>query len=161
MAFTFISDTSVERLTESVALETPVELAGLDEAFQRATFRDNERTGTEEIPDGYYDTVVEEVRLGKTPRTGNPMLSWKLRILSEEFAGRVLNKCRVITDKSVAFLKDDLELCNVKLERLQDLPMRLDEMCGLRINALKRTKNQWTDIYFVRVERPDSETTPF
>ena len=89
------------------------------------------------------------------------MLSWKLRIVSEDFEGRTLNKNRVITEKTLAFLKDDLARCGVHLTRLSELPLHLDEMFGLKINVLKKTKDQWTDIYFVKVERQEPDNIPF
>jgi hypothetical protein len=150
----FTSDNEVQRLPDRFTPDdSSIDLSRLDDAFQRAKFKEGENA-REEVPDGYYDTQVEEVRLGKTPRTGNPMLSWKLRIVGEDFEGRTLNKNRVITEKTLAFLKDDLA-------RLSDLPLHLEEMFGLKINVLKKTKDQWTDIYFVKAARQEPDNTPF
>ena len=157
----FTSDNEVQRLADRFTPDdSGIDLSRLDDAFQRAKFKEGENA-REEVPDGYYDTQVEEVRLGKTPRTGNPMLSWKLRIVSEDFEGRTLNKNRVITEKTLAFLKDDLARCGVHLTRLSELPLHMDEMFGLKINVLKKTKDQWTDIYFVKVERQEPDNIPF
>lgn len=157
----FTSDNPVERLADRFTPEdSTIDLSHLDDAFRHAKLKDGENA-REEVPDGYYDTVVEEVRLGKTPRTGNPMLSWKLRIASEDYAGRTLNKNSVITEKSLAFLKDDLERCGLHLTRLSELPPHIKEMFGMKINVLKKTKDQWTDIYFVKVERQDLDDIPF
>jgi hypothetical protein len=161
MGLIFTSDNQVERLADRFTPEdTTIDLSRLNDAFQRAKFKEGDNA-REEVPDGYYDTVVEEVRLAKTPRTGNPMLSWKLRIVSEDFEGRLLNKNSIITEKSLAFLKDDLERCGLRLERLSDLPAHIEELFGLKINVLKKTKDQWTDIYFVKVERQDPDIIPF
>jgi hypothetical protein len=89
------------------------------------------------------------------------MLSWKLRIVSEDFEGRTLNKIRVITEKTLGFLKEDLGRCGIQLTRLSELPLHLEEMTGLKINVLKKTKDQWTDVYFVKVERVELDNTPF
>jgi len=113
----FNTGNEVERTADRTTEDAPIDLARFDEAFQRARATEGE-DGQEVIPDGYYDTLVEEVRLTKTQRTGNPMLIWKLSILGEEFHGRTLNKMRVITEKSLQFLKEDLECCGVHLERL-------------------------------------------
>ena len=161
MGVIFTSDNHVERLADRFTPEDgTMNLSHLDDAFQRAKFKDGENS-REDVPDGYYDTVVEEVRLGKTPRTGNPMVSWKLRIVSEDFEGRTLNKNRIITEKSLAFLKDDLERCGLNLAKLSELPHRIGDMFGLKVNVLKKTKEQWTDIYFVKVERQDLDDIPF
>ncbi len=161
MGLIFASDNEVQRLADRFTPDDiGVDLTRFDDAFQRAKLKDGENS-RDEVPDGYYDTQVEEVRLSKTPRTGNPMLNWKLRIVSEDFEGRTLNKTRVITDKTLAFLKDDLARCGVQLDRLSELPLHLDQMFGLKINVLKKTKDQWTDIYFVKVERQENDETPF
>jgi hypothetical protein len=34
-------------------------------------------------------------------------------------------------------------------------------MFGLKINVLKKTKDQWTDIYFVKAARQEPDNTPF
>ncbi len=157
----FTSDNQVERLAERFTPEDgKMDLSHLNDAFQRAKFKEGD-SAKDEVPDGYYDTVVEEIRFGKTPRTGNPMLSWKLRIVSEDFEGRTLSKNRVITEKSLAFLKDDLERCGLHLGRLSDLPLHIEEMSGLKINVLKKTKDQWTDVHFVKVDRQELDNIPF
>jgi hypothetical protein len=157
----FTSDNNVQRLADRYAPDdTCIDLSRFDDAFQRAKLKEGEN-GREEVPDGYYDTIVEEVRLSRTPRTGNAMVSWKLRIASEDFEGRTLNKNRVITEKTLAFLKDDLEKCGVHLVRLSELSSHLEEMFGLRINVLKKTKDQWTDIYFVKVQQQEPDSIPF
>jgi hypothetical protein len=157
----FTSDNEVQRLADRFTPEDGgIDLSRLDDAFQRAKLKEGENA-REEVPDGYYNTQVEEVRLGKTPRTGNPMLSWKLRILSDGFEGRTLNKNRVITEKTLAFLKDDLGRCGVHLTRLSELALHLEEMFGLKVGVLKKTKDQWTDIYFVKAARQEADNTPF
>ena len=160
MGLIFSTNNEVERLAERFADDAPIDLTRFDDAYQRARLREGE-TAQEAVPDGYYDTVVEEVRLSKTPRTGNPMLVWKLRIVSESFHARTLTKTRIITDKTLQFLRDDLERCGVQLERLSDLPLHLEEMFGLQISVMKKTKDQWTDVYFVKVGKPEPDPTPF
>lgn len=156
----FNTGNEVERLADRFTEDTPIDLARFDEAFQRARSVEGE-DGQEAVPDGSYDTLVDEVRLTKTQRTGNPMVIWKLRILSGDYQGRTLNKMRVITEKTLHFLKEDLECCGVHLERLSDLSLHLDEMFGLKINVVKKTKGQWTDIYLVKAEKPAPDNIPF
>ena len=89
MGLIFNTGNEVERTADRYTEDTPIDLARFDQAFQRARATEGE-DGQEAIPDGYYDTLVEEVRLTKT-RTGNPMVVWKLTILSEDFHGLTLN----------------------------------------------------------------------
>jgi hypothetical protein len=156
----FTADNQVERLADRFTDDNSIDLSRFDEAFQQAQSREGEEPRSE-LPDGYYDTTVEEVRLSKTPRTGNPMVIWKLRVTAGEHEGRALTKTVVVTQKTVHFLKSDLERCGLHLEKLSDLAAHLVEMFGLRINVLKKTKDQWTDVYFVRVEHEQPDTMPF
>ena len=156
----FNTHNEVERVSERFDEDAPIDLARFDEAFQRAKLKEGE-PAPDPVPDGYYETLVEEVRLSRTPRTGNPMLIWKLRVASGDYEGRALTKTRIITEKSLAFLKEDLERCNVRLERLSELSTHLEEMFGLRIHVMKKTKDQWTDVYFVKVGKPETDITPF
>jgi hypothetical protein len=156
----FTSDNEVERLADRFTDDTSIDLSRFDEAFQQAKGRDGDEP-FEELPDGYYDTAVEEVRLSKTPRTGNPMVIWKLRVAAGEYTGRSVTKNVIVTQKTLSHLKNDLQRCGVQLTKLSDLQAHLADMFGLRINILKKTKDQWTDVYFVRVQREEPDTTPF
>jgi hypothetical protein len=128
-----------------------VDLSRFDDEYARASTQAAQQPFYDEIPDGFYDASIEEVQIGQTANTGNPMIVWKLRIQGPECRGKAITKVRVITDKTVAFLKQDLERLEVHLERLSDLPDRVDEMIERPVRILKRTNPQrrWTDVFFV------------
>jgi hypothetical protein len=131
--------------------EDPIDLSTFDDAFQGAAAA---RTGLAEepVPDGLYETLVEDVQLVRSSRSGNPMLVWRLRITGAEHTDRKLFKRRVITEKSLPFVREDLERCGVALDRFSDLPHRLYEMRSLPMRVVKKTNGEWTDIYFLRTE---------
>jgi len=101
-----------------------------------------------DIPDGTYDAVIEEARLTETSSTGRPMVTWKLRIQGPQAVNRVLTKNRVITENTLAYLKDDLDRCGLKIARLSELPARLGELVDRPIGVDKRTKDGRTNLYF-------------
>ncbi len=139
----------------------PVDLRDFDDEFARAQSRPpSAETAYEEIPDGVYETRIEDVTLNRTSSTGNPMIIWKLRIRGPQCEGRTLSKVRVITAKTVSFVKEDLDRLDMKLEKLSDLNGRLDEMVDREVRVFKRTnpERQWSEVYFLRGRKaPQSE----
>ena len=160
MGLIFTSDNEVERLADRATDDGQIDLSRFDEAYHQAKGLDSDEP-REELPDGYYDTAVEEVRLSKTPRTGNPMVIWRLRVTTGEHTGRTLTKTLIVTQKTLSFLKNDLQRCGLQIEKLSELQLHLADMFGLRINVLKKTKDQWTDVYFVKVQPEEPDNTPF
>ncbi len=149
--------------TQSEQWNQGVDLREFDEDFARAESRQPSAEAMySDVPDGVYDTQVEDVVLGRTSSTGNPMIIWKLRIQGPQCEGRTLSKSRVITPKTIPFVKEDLERLEIQLDRLSDLNHRLDEMIDKTIRVYKKTNQErrWVDVYFLRARKgPESEGT--
>lgn len=129
-----------------------VDLSRFDDGFAHAAPpRAEAQNAYEDIPDGFYDASVEDVQIGQTASTGNPMIVWKLRIRGPECEGRAITKVRIITDKTLGFVKQDLERLELHLDRLSDLPARAEEMIDREVRICKRTnpQRQWPDVFFV------------
>lgn len=109
----------------------------------------------EDIPDGFYDASVESVDIGQTASTGNPMIVWRLRIRGPQCEGRAVSKVRVITQKTLGFIKRDLEQLGLALDRLSDLPARRDEMIDREVRIYKKSnpERRWTEVYFVSARK--------
>lgn len=133
-----------------------VDLSHFDDAYAKANLPAQDAPGAE-VPDGFYETLVEDVVMGRTPRSGNPMISWRLLIQGPTNAGQRLTKHRVITEKTLSFLKDDLSRFGLQMARLSELQSRLDEMRSREMRVMKRTRDGWVDIYFVRQQRGPAE----
>jgi len=140
----------------------PIDLREFDADFARAESRPpTSEPGFEEIPDGIYDAQIEDVTLNRTSTTGNPMIVWKLRIQGPQCQGRALSKVRVITSKTVSFLKEDLDRLDIQMERLSEIYGRLDEMIDRPVRVFKKTnlERRWSDVYFLRARKgPQSES---
>lgn len=139
----------------------PADLRHFDSDFGRpASAAPASRGQRDEVPDGFYDARVEDATLGRTQNTGNPMLVWRLRILGPSAQGRCVTKMRVITQKTLPFLKEDLERLGLHLTRLSELHAHLHEMIDREVRISKKTNpaRQWADISFTRERKgPASE----
>ncbi len=136
-----------------------IDLSEYDAEFQRASSQAPRDSYQEELPDGFYDARVEDVTLNRVQSTGNPMVIWRLRILGPQHRGSAISKVRIITQKTVGFLRDDLRKLGMELSSLKELSARMDEMVNRPIGIMKRTQQdrRWTDVHFVR---PRNEAAP-
>ncbi len=102
-----------------------LDLSRFDDEYTKIAL---ESDGWDSVPDGYYQTRVEDVRLSTTQTTGNPMVIWRLRITGPTQAGSTLTKTRIITSKTLGQVKRDLAFFGVNLDRFSALPDHLEEM---------------------------------
>ena len=132
--------------------DDPMDLSGFNEDYARLTTNAFGDSTQDDIPDGEYAVRIEEVCLTHTSSTGNPMLIWRLRILGPTHVGRSLTKMRVITTKSLTWVKSDLVRMGMLLDRFSDLPARKDEMLSRELVVMKRanTERGWVDINIVQ-----------
>lgn len=104
----------------------------------------------EEVPDGKYQVRVHTVKLARSQKN-DPMIKWDTVIISGQHAGRHIFKNSVITQASLPFVKADLQTLGLKLERFSELPNHLDDLLDLTIDVTKRTKGDYTNVYFNRL----------
>ena len=105
---------------------------------------------TNSIPDGRYEVVVAEASLTKSQRSGNPMIRYVLRITGSTFRDRILRKHSAITENTIRFVRKELEICGLRLERFEDLRDRTQELEGIELEVVKVTKGEDSNIYFNR-----------
>jgi hypothetical protein len=124
-----------------------IDLAQFDDDFQSEA--PAERGDFETVPDGKYQVAVEKVELTQSS-TGNPMLKWTLRILAPRFANRFLWRNSVFTANTLKYVKTDLHLCGLDLEKLSELPKHLAKLLEVKLEVTKKTKGDNENIYFNR-----------
>lgn len=125
----------------------PIEadLAVLDDAFARA------RSETS-LPDGSYRVRIQRVEVTRSQTSGRPLIKWTLRLLDAASGrlGRHLWRNLVLSPNNLSWLRRDLELCDLRIDRLSDLPVRLDELTGRELDVRVRTQNGYLDVFLVR-----------
>ena len=123
-----------------------MDLAEFDDAFSAA-----EVESREPVPDGKYQVAIEKVELTRARTSGQPMLRWMLRVLNGPFGNRCLFRHNmIVTPENMKWLKTDLHTCGLKIERLSDLPTRLEQLLDVKLEVTKRTKGENENVYLNR-----------
>jgi hypothetical protein len=137
-----------------------LDLSALDSAFAAAP-----APAARRIPDGRYHVVVEHVALATAAPSGCPLLKWQLRVVGPTHVGAQLWKHHVVAPQHLGWLKHDLELCGLQLDRLSDLPDHLERLLAVELEVTKRTRDHWDNVYFnCRLDpapQPDDDDVPF
>lgn len=125
-----------------------IDLSQFDDGFRNE--QAEQRGEFESVPDGKYQVIVDKVELTEAQSTGNPMIKWTLRVLGPRCANRLMWRNSVITQNTLKYVKTDLHLCGLDLERLSDLPQNLGRLLDVRLEVTKRTKGDNENIFFNR-----------
>lgn len=136
--------------------ETPnhsVDLSSFDDEFATA-----EAPEHDEVPDGKYQARIESVRL-ESSQKGDPMIKFDLQVLAGQQAGRHIFKNSVITQASIPYVKGDLKTLGLELSKFSELSGRLDELLDVTLEVTKRTRGEYTNVYFNRRLRIPGATT--
>ncbi|MGA7411262.1 MAG: DUF669 domain-containing protein [Bryobacteraceae bacterium] len=124
-----------------------IDLAQFDDDFQSEAIA--EQGDFESVPDGKYQVAVEKVELTQSS-TCKEMLKWTLRIMAPPFANRLLWRNIVFTRNTLKYVKTDLHLCGLDLDKLSELPKHLDKLLDVKLEVTKKTKGNNENIYFNR-----------
>lgn len=133
-----------------------IDLSQFDDGFRSE--QPEERSEFESVPDGKYQVNVEKVELTEAQSTGNPMIKWTLRVIAPKFVNRLMWRNSVITHNTLKYVKTDLHLCGLDLERISELPKHLSKLLDVKIEVTKRTKGDNENIFFNR--RIDTSREP-
>lgn len=123
-----------------------MDLSDMDQAFDDA---DPETSGFDPIPDGTYQARVESVELvWSKKQPPKRMLKWCLKILNPPYEGRLVWKYNGIENAKIGWLKGDLGLCGLTLEKLSDLPNRLRDLLDIPMEIRVKNVGDFTNVYF-------------
>ena len=75
----------------------------------------------------------------------------------------------VITPAALPFVKGDLKTVGLELAKFSDLAGRLEELLDVTLEVTKRTRGEYTNVYFNKriqipadaASRPSADETPF
>jgi len=140
-----------------------VDLEQYDDQFNEA-----EEPEFESIPDGKYQVVVDKAEITKAKTSGNPLLKWTLKILGPTNINRLLWNYHILNNPTgQSWLKKDLNLCEVHLNKLSDLPKKLEQLLDIKLEVTVRTRDDSQNVYFNRrlndneIQKPEDNDLPF
>ena len=121
-----------------------VDLTSYDDDFATA-----EAPAYDDVPDDKYQARIESVKL-ESSQKGDPMIKFDLEVLSGSQAGRHIFKNSVITQASIPYVKGDLKTLGLELSKFSELSGRLEELLDVALEVTKRTRGDYTNVYFNR-----------
>jgi hypothetical protein len=126
-------------------------LERFDEEYAKAEAPENQ--GGDELPDGIYHVKVDEVELGYTKTSGDPILKWQLEVEVGPHAGRKLFRNNLFaTVSNLSYLKKDLAICGLVLTKLSDLEDRLEQLLDVELEVKQKTNRngdkEYRNVYF-------------
>lgn len=119
-----------------------VDLSAFDDDFSSA-----EAPSFDEVPDGKYQAQIDSVRLDRSQK-GDPMIKWDLIVIAGQHTGRHIFKNSVITPAAMPFVKGDLKTLGLELAKFSDLPNHLESLLDVTLEVTKRTRGDFTNVYF-------------
>ena len=146
------------------SFDQAMDLSDFDDAFAEAETQERQ-----ELPDGKYQVRVESVKLDMNDK-GTRMLKWDFVVVSGPHAGRHIFKTVVISQGSLPYIKQDLQVAGLQLAKFSELAGRLETLLDLYFEVTKRVRGEFTNVYINRrLELADSgvansgnmEATPF
>lgn len=117
-------------------------LSGYDDDYSKATPMGGEP------PHGTYDARIEAAGVTTTKSSGKPMLAYQLRIEGGEQDGRLIFNNRVITEKTLGWIKGDLHMLGLELEKFSHLARRAGELVGKRVSVTTSKDGEYTNCRF-------------
>jgi hypothetical protein len=128
-------------------VKSAVDLTHFDDAYRKVD------AGSLLVPDGTYAAEIESAELGSAKSSGNPLLKYRVRVLTSEHSGKVLFKNRAITDKTLGYVKEELETLGLELGKFSDLDEHLPRLSGKQVEIVVKSNGADTNIYFQRARR--------
>ncbi len=93
-----------------------------------------------DLPDGKYQMIVERVEQQRSSKD-NDMLVWRMRVTGPRYAGaKHWHRNMLMSRKNIEWLKHDLVVAGLELEKLSDLPNRIDELTDVMLEVQLKTK---------------------
>jgi len=109
-----------------------------------------EKSEFEDVPSGLYKCIVDKVEPVES-KAGKPMLKWTLKVTEGDFEGRLIWKYSMMaTKQNIHFLKVDLIMCNLRLDKISDLPYNLSKLLDTQLEVKVQKKDDFNNVYFVR-----------
>lgn len=117
------------------------DLTQFDEEYKQVEAAEKENF--DPVPNGKYQAVIDKVYMAKSKNSGDPMFTWELVIISGKFKNRRLFRNNmIVTRENLSWLKTDLETVGIVLEKVSDLPNRLNEFLDIVVEVSVKNRKE-------------------
>jgi hypothetical protein len=100
-----------------------------------------EKKTFDDVPPGRYQATVDRLLLDHAKTTGNAVLRWELVVATGAHQGqRIFRTNALTTPDNRRWLKTDLATAGLLLDRLSDLPARLEELIDVLLDVTVSVK---------------------
>ena len=86
------------------------------------------------LPKGKYVGVILEAVHGYTKTTQNDCIKYTFKIKGGDHNGRNVFETKVITEKTIPWVKSELKNLNIEINRLDDLAIALEGLLGKEVD---------------------------
>lgn len=112
------------------------------------------------LPDGMYQAEITSCGVVPSKSTGNPQLSWELRIVNGNYAGRTVRRFnQLTTEQNLMYLKKDLASAGMQLGSLPELPEAAQDLVGRILDVKLVTKGEYQNCYLKGLVLPNAAAT--
>jgi hypothetical protein len=113
---------------------TNTRLDDLDTAYSEA-----EEINYSAMPDGSYQTRIDSLEIQLSTK-GDRLLKWTFIPLNPKYKSRKIWKYSMLKAENMGYLKSDLGRLGIKLNKISDLPDRLEEFLDMNVELKLVTK---------------------
>lgn len=129
--------------TQMSAREYEEYLASFDQDFADAPLP--ERSGGN-VPDGKYQVKIDSVEIRSNQFNGGMELAMRLKVLDGPQSGRIIFHQREIDNpERMSYLRGDLNVCGLELQKLSELPRKLESLLDVRLDVQVKSKASKND----------------
>lgn len=121
-----------------------IDLAIFDNEYEHVEVQEFDN---QKLPDGKYSMLIVEVEI-KPNKNNTPMIVYQLQPISGEYSSRFAWKNQTITQDALPFIKKDLSVLGIELDKFSDIKIKLNNAVNLCVEVTAKTKGEFQSFYF-------------
>ena len=101
------------------------------------------------VPDGHYEVIVTQAYFDES-KSGQILLKWELEVTDpSEYKGALVFAVNTTSsDASLRWLKKNLIICGLHVDRFSDLYDNIFKLKGIRLSITQKTNGDYRNVYF-------------
>jgi hypothetical protein len=138
---------------------TIIRLDDLDESYAEA-----EEVDFSPLPDGSYQCKLDEIEIQLSAK-GDRLLKWTFIPRNPKYKKRKVWKYQVLKVDNMPFIKSDFGRLGIKMDRISDLPDKLEQFLDMMVELKLQTKTyqgrEIQNVNIVKLITGADDVTPY